>query len=110
MSKSDTLLTEQPSQKGSAYGKTIYVSEDVFSKLMEMNYSGFVSIAGEKILSLKGLSLDSMTFTEDRYLPKNTIIEPNPEEVKRLQKERFENMLEDLKVFGELYGERLWIY
>ncbi len=102
MSKSDTLLTGQPSQNGSAYGKTIYVPEDVFNKLMEMNYSGFVSIAGEKILSL-----GEMTFTEDRYLPKNTIIEPNPEEVKRLQKERFENMLEDLKVFERLYGSSL---
>ncbi len=98
----NTPLKEQPSQNGSAYGKTIYVSEDVFSKLMEMNYSGFVSIAGEKFLSL-----GSMTFTEDRYLPKNTIIEPNPEGVKRLQKGRFENMLEDLKVFGELYGGSL---
>lgn len=107
MSKSDTLLTEQLSQEDKSYGKTIYVSEDVFNKLMEMNYSGFVSIAGERFLSLKGLSLGSMTFTEDKSLPKNTILTPDPKEVKRLQKERYEEMVEDLKVFGELYGSSL---
>ena len=104
------ILKEQPSQEDKSYGKTIYVSEDVFNRLMEMRVecysyeenSGFVSIAGERFLSL-----GSMTFTEDRYLPKNTIMIPDPKEVKRLQKERYEKMVDGLKKFGELYGERL---
>tara|TARA_R100000541_G_C1897352_1_gene84052 strand:+ start:78744 stop:79052 length:309 start_codon:yes stop_codon:yes gene_type:complete len=102
MSKSDTLLTGQPPQEESSYETTIYVSEDVFNKLMRMDYSGFVSIAGEKFLSLGG-----MRFQENKNLANNTILTPNPEEVKRLQDEGYKEMVEDLKVFGELYGGRL---
>lgn len=102
MSKNNTLLKEPPSQNGSAYETTIYVSEDVFKKLMGMDYSGFVSIDGNKFLSLGG-----MRFQENKSLRENTILTPNPEEVSRLQNERYEKMVEDLKVFGELYGGRL---
>lgn len=102
MPKSDILLKEQPSQRESSYETTTYVSEDVFNKLMEMNYSGFVSIAGNKFLSLGG-----MRFQENKNLANNTILTPNPKEVSRLQNERYEKMVEDLKKFGELYGGRV---
>lgn len=67
---------------------------------MGMNYSGFVSIDGNKFLSL-----GEMRFQENKSLPENTILTPNPEEAARLQKERYERMVEDLKVFERLYGE-----
>ena len=85
-------------QNKATYETTIYVSEDVFNKLMEMNYSGFVSIAGEKFISLGGMS-----FKQDKSLPKNTILTPNPKEVKRLQRERYEKVLGDLGMFEKLY-------
>ena len=107
MSKSNNLLTEQPSQEDKSYETTIYVSEDVFKKLMEMNYSGFVSIDGNKFLSLKGLSLRGMRFQENKSLPENTILTPNPKEVARLQKERYEKMVGYLKKFEKLYGGSL---
>lgn len=102
MSKNNILLKEQSSQEGSSYGTTIYVSEDVFNKLMEMDYSGFVSVTEEKFLSLGG-----MRFRENKSLPDNTILIPDPKEVKRLENERYKKMVEDLKVFERLYGVKL---
>ncbi len=103
MSKSDTLLVEQLSQEGKSYETTIYVSEDVFNKLlMEGDYEAFISFNGKNTLSLKGTLIK-----ENKSLPENTILTPDSEEVKRLQKERYEKMIEDLKVFERLYGSSL---
>ena len=79
------------------YGSVIYVSEDVFNKLMETNYQSFVTFEGNSTLFLKGIN-----FVENKALPENTIITPKPKEVKRLQKERFDKMMVGLDNFNSM--------
>jgi hypothetical protein len=79
------------------YGSVIYVSEDVFCKLMETNYQGSVTFEGDNPLFLRGIN-----FVEIKDLPENTIITPKPEEVERLQKERFDKTMVDLENFNSM--------
>lgn len=76
------------------YGSVMYVSEDVFCKLMETHYQGSVTFEGDNPLFLGGIN-----FVEIKYLPENTIITPKPEEIERLQKERFDKMVSGLEQF-----------
>ncbi len=80
------------------YGSVIYVSEDVFNKLlMRGGYDAFISFENDKTISLKGI-----LFKENKALPKNTIITPKPKEVERLQNERFDKMMVDLENFNSM--------
>ncbi len=81
-----------------SYGSVIYVSEDVFNKLlMRGGYDAFLSFENEKTISLKDI-----LFKENKTLPENTIITPKPKEVGRLQNERFDNMIVDLENFNSM--------
>ena len=79
-----------------SYGSVIYVSSDVFNKLlMEGVYDAFISFENDRTISLKDI-----LFKENKALPENTILSPNSEEVERLQKERFDKMIVDLENFN----------
>lgn len=81
-----------------SYGSVIYVSSDVFNKLlMDGGYDAFISFEGSKTISLKDI-----LFKENKALPKNTILSPNPEEVERLQEESFDKMIVDLENFNSM--------
>lgn len=81
-----------------SYGSVLYVSSDVFNKLlMEGVYDAFISFENDKTISLKDI-----LFKENKSLPENTILSPNPEEVERLQKELFDKMIVDLENFNSM--------